>query len=68
MMVGKWVPEVTDDQLELLKDRGWVKVIRCKECKHWLSQQKDKFSGTETGYCKRHKLFFTDSDYCSKGE
>lgn len=43
-----------------------VKVVRCRECKHWEGEERNGFYYFET--CSRTKLDALSDDFCSYGE
>lgn len=48
------------------KEVEYVKVIRCRECRHW--DKEEPFGGSDMCECKAHGGYFLQDDFCSDGE
>ena len=47
------------------KEVEFVKVMRCKDCKHWDGKYRH---GVDMSTCKRAIGYFEANDYCSRAE
>ena len=52
-----------------LEDADMVRVVRCKECRHWCNHKDADYDQSEfTYYCEVHGISLTGNDFCSYGE
>lgn len=47
-----------------MEERGFVQVVRCKDCKHYIVEG----ITTQYGWCHEYKHSVNEDDYCSYGE
>lgn len=59
--VDKWI-EVAEMEFEDLPTIDAVEVVRCKDCKFFVSD------GGALKECDYHEIYVLDDDYCSYGE
>ena len=53
-------------QTEHGKEVEYVKVTRCRDCRHW--NEGETFGGSDMCECKAHGGYFLQDDFCSDGE
>ena len=55
--------EMNDLQYTTEADPDVVKVVRCRDCKHYAGRQYGSY-----GKCNKNKFWMSQDDYCSYGE
>ena len=56
-------------QIHLERRDGLVRVVRCKDCKHYIAKPQSPKWNSTTKYCYRElKMKVDPYDFCSRGE